>query len=392
MGFGASLLGVDSGVPIVSFIPVMLFAILFGLSMDYNVFLLSRIHEAYNEGDGPRESVIHGMARIGKVVLFAGLIMAAVFLAFVAPAGRDREDDGPRARPGDPDRRPDRAPGHRARPWSRCSATTPGGCRAGWTRSSQRLARGPPRRGPGRAGAGAGAGLGQRAARREPDAVEREVGLLGDQVVVAVVVQDAEPVAVGDRGDEQVDGRQPVVADARELALRVERALLDVVVDREAGRAAARRAARRARARRAPSSRPRAGTAGRWRSGRPRARRRSRRRAPRAARRAVPRPSCPAAAWRSRPGPAGAADLVGGVAVDREVAAADPVGRARAAARRRPRARRAAARAFSLAPRITSSPSSTRAVAELVRAARRAPRATGGVSVIAWRGLLVGMP
>ena len=61
----------------------MLFAILFGLSMDYNVFLLSRIHEAYNEGDGPRESVVHGMARIGKVILFAGLIMAAVFLAFV---------------------------------------------------------------------------------------------------------------------------------------------------------------------------------------------------------------------------------------------------------------------------------------------------------------------
>ena len=83
-GVGASLLGVDSGVPIVSFIPVMLFAILFGLSMDYNVFLLSRIHEAYNEGDGPRESVVHGMARIGKVVLFAGMIMAAVFLAFVS--------------------------------------------------------------------------------------------------------------------------------------------------------------------------------------------------------------------------------------------------------------------------------------------------------------------
>jgi RND superfamily putative drug exporter len=82
-GVGASLLGVDSGVPIVSFIPVMLFAILFGLSMDYNVFLLSRVHEAYNEGDAPRASVIHGMSRIGKVILFAGLIMAAVFLAFV---------------------------------------------------------------------------------------------------------------------------------------------------------------------------------------------------------------------------------------------------------------------------------------------------------------------
>jgi RND superfamily putative drug exporter len=82
-GLGASLVGAESGVPIVSFIPVMLFAILFGLSMDYNVFLLSRMHEAYNDGHSPAESVVHGMGRIGKVVLFAGLIMAAVFLAFV---------------------------------------------------------------------------------------------------------------------------------------------------------------------------------------------------------------------------------------------------------------------------------------------------------------------
>ncbi len=82
-GIGASLIGADSGIPIISFLPVMLFAILFGLSMDYNVFLLSRIHEAYNEGDRPRQSVIHGMGRIGKVVVFAGLIMAGVFLGFV---------------------------------------------------------------------------------------------------------------------------------------------------------------------------------------------------------------------------------------------------------------------------------------------------------------------
>jgi putative drug exporter of the RND superfamily len=82
-GVGASLIGADSGVPVVSFIPVMLFAILFGLSMDYNVFLLSRMHEAYNHGERPRQSVITGMSRIGKVVLFAGLIMSAVFLAFV---------------------------------------------------------------------------------------------------------------------------------------------------------------------------------------------------------------------------------------------------------------------------------------------------------------------
>jgi putative drug exporter of the RND superfamily len=82
-GMGASMIGAESGIPIISFLPVMLFAILFGLSMDYNVFLLSRMHEAYNEGDGPRESVIHGVGRIGKVVVFAGLIMAAVFLSFV---------------------------------------------------------------------------------------------------------------------------------------------------------------------------------------------------------------------------------------------------------------------------------------------------------------------
>lgn len=82
-GIGASLIGVDAGVPIVSFVPVMIFAILFGLSMDYNVFLLSRVHEAYQEGHEAKSSVVHGMARIGKVVLFAGLIMASVFLAFV---------------------------------------------------------------------------------------------------------------------------------------------------------------------------------------------------------------------------------------------------------------------------------------------------------------------
>ena len=83
-GVGAGLLGVDAGVPVISFIPVMLFAILFGLSMDYNVFLLSRIREAHQAGDSPRDAVIHGVSRIGKIVLFAGLIMASVFLAFAA--------------------------------------------------------------------------------------------------------------------------------------------------------------------------------------------------------------------------------------------------------------------------------------------------------------------
>jgi RND superfamily putative drug exporter len=83
-GWGASLLGVGEDVPIISFVPLMMFAVLFGLSMDYNVFLLSRIREAYFEGDTPPESVVHGMSRIAKVVLVAGLIMASVFLAFIS--------------------------------------------------------------------------------------------------------------------------------------------------------------------------------------------------------------------------------------------------------------------------------------------------------------------
>ncbi len=85
-GFGAGLIGVGDDVPIIAFAPLMMFAILFGLSMDYNVFLLSRIREAYFEGDTPRESVIDGLARIAKVILIAGLIMASVFLAFI-PGG-----------------------------------------------------------------------------------------------------------------------------------------------------------------------------------------------------------------------------------------------------------------------------------------------------------------
>jgi RND superfamily putative drug exporter len=83
-GWGASLIGASGDVPIVSFIPLMMFAILFGLSMDYNVFLLSRIREAYFEGDSPKESVVHGLSRIAKVILTAGLIMASVFLAFAS--------------------------------------------------------------------------------------------------------------------------------------------------------------------------------------------------------------------------------------------------------------------------------------------------------------------
>jgi RND superfamily putative drug exporter len=80
--WGSGLLGIDGEVPIVSFIPLLMFAILFGLSMDYNVFLQSRIREEYMKGAKPRESVIAGLSSVSRVILAAGTIMTAVFLGF----------------------------------------------------------------------------------------------------------------------------------------------------------------------------------------------------------------------------------------------------------------------------------------------------------------------
>ncbi|MGH9259874.1 MAG: MMPL family transporter, partial [Acidimicrobiales bacterium] len=71
-------------VPIVSWVPMFLFAILFGLSMDYEVFLLSRIREEYVRTRDPRGSVARGLAATARVITAAALIMIAVFLAFVA--------------------------------------------------------------------------------------------------------------------------------------------------------------------------------------------------------------------------------------------------------------------------------------------------------------------
>jgi RND superfamily putative drug exporter len=80
--WGSGLLGIDGELPIVSFIPLLMFAILFGLSMDYNVFLQSRIREEYMKGAGPRESVIAGLSSVSRLILAAGAIMTAVFLGF----------------------------------------------------------------------------------------------------------------------------------------------------------------------------------------------------------------------------------------------------------------------------------------------------------------------
>jgi RND superfamily putative drug exporter len=82
-GWAAGLIGLESTVPIVSFIPMFMFAILFGLSMDYEVFLLSRVREEYVATGDNRTSIVNGIAKTGRVITSAALIMISVFFAFV---------------------------------------------------------------------------------------------------------------------------------------------------------------------------------------------------------------------------------------------------------------------------------------------------------------------
>ncbi len=83
-GWGSDLIGLEGPTPITSLIPVIMFPILFGLSMDYEVFLLSRIREEYARTGDNAESVARGLAGTGRVITSAALIMVAVFLSFVA--------------------------------------------------------------------------------------------------------------------------------------------------------------------------------------------------------------------------------------------------------------------------------------------------------------------
>jgi len=89
-----SLVGLDRTGPIESFIPPIAFAILFGLSMDYMVFLMSRIREEHVHGLKTREAVEHGIAAIGRVVVAAAIIMGTVFAAFILTSDRVAKEFG----------------------------------------------------------------------------------------------------------------------------------------------------------------------------------------------------------------------------------------------------------------------------------------------------------
>jgi RND superfamily putative drug exporter len=86
-GWLGGLIGVQPG-PIEAFIPVLMFAIVFGLSMDYEVFLVSRIHEEWQHGHDASGAVHEGLARTGRVITAAAAVMIAVFASFAA--GNDR--------------------------------------------------------------------------------------------------------------------------------------------------------------------------------------------------------------------------------------------------------------------------------------------------------------
>jgi RND superfamily putative drug exporter len=82
-GWFGDLLGVPATGPVISFLPVILMAVLFGLAMDYEVFLVSRMREEYVQGAAPREAVVTGARHAARVVVAAALIMFSVFASFV---------------------------------------------------------------------------------------------------------------------------------------------------------------------------------------------------------------------------------------------------------------------------------------------------------------------
>jgi len=82
-GWGGPALGVSGAVPIESYVPMMMFAIVFGLSMDYEIFLLSRVHEVWLRTGDPKASVAHALEITARVITCAALIMVSVFAAFI---------------------------------------------------------------------------------------------------------------------------------------------------------------------------------------------------------------------------------------------------------------------------------------------------------------------
>jgi RND superfamily putative drug exporter len=93
-GWGTRLIGLDTTGPIEAYLPMILFAILFGLSTDYEVFLLSQVRERHQAGRPTHAAVADGLAATMRVIGAAAAIMATVFLAFLANSSRPIKEFG----------------------------------------------------------------------------------------------------------------------------------------------------------------------------------------------------------------------------------------------------------------------------------------------------------
>ncbi|WP_405668128.1 MMPL family transporter [Streptomyces sp. NBC_01166] len=82
-GWGADLLGIEQTGPVMSLMPILVIGIVFGLAMDYEVFLLTRMREAYAHGASPGEAIVSGFRHSGRVVAAAAIIMISVFAGFI---------------------------------------------------------------------------------------------------------------------------------------------------------------------------------------------------------------------------------------------------------------------------------------------------------------------
>ena len=108
-GVGQSLLGLYQFSQVEAWIPIFLFAMLFGLSMDYEVFLVTRMRESWDAGDDNETAVAHGLERTGRIITAAAIIMCAAFSGFLGGQHRRPAGVRARARGGDLRRRHDRA-------------------------------------------------------------------------------------------------------------------------------------------------------------------------------------------------------------------------------------------------------------------------------------------
>ena len=114
-GYGSELIwGIPATGSIPSWLPLMAFAFLFGLSMDYEVFILSRMREEYDRTGSTELAVVRGIGRTGRLVTSAALILFLAFIAMASGPGHGHQDVRHRARHRDPrrrdhDPRPDRA-------------------------------------------------------------------------------------------------------------------------------------------------------------------------------------------------------------------------------------------------------------------------------------------